>query len=229
MSRRKIKEIQRAARELLSAISGWEMWIATTGRRIQALADYGHDAHLPPEAIQGMGDAVCLEKRARMALQALDGHGCLPTSLRARLDHLPTYPRGPIKAAKDKTFAAEAQQSLRALRGLGSDLQEWIEQFEYAPLSVIDPTERASGADLPRPVGDRVGRGAEGGAGSRQRQRKRGRPVDTDPKADKRIFDAWSSGSYKTYEELASVLRMNKSAVESAIDRHRKRLKRAGQ
>jgi hypothetical protein len=57
---------------------------------------------------------------------------------------------------------------------------------------------------------------------------KRGRPPDTDPKADKRIWDAWQSGQYKTYGDLARELRISDRAAETGIDRHRKRLERGG-
>jgi hypothetical protein len=52
---------------------------------------------------------------------------------------------------------------------------------------------------------------------------RRGRPSDTDPKADKQMFDAWQTGEYKTYEELARTLKMETRKVKLAIDRQRKR------
>jgi hypothetical protein len=58
--------------------------------------------------------------------------------------------------------------------------------------------------------------------------RKRGRPADTDQKGDKRVYDAWKSGRYKDYSELARELKMSKPDVERAIDRHRKRVERGG-
>jgi hypothetical protein len=64
--------------------------------------------------------------------------------------------------------------------------------------------------------------GAGQGEGERPK-RPRGRKHDTDPKADKRIFDAWQSGSHQTYAELAGTLGMREREVKLAIDRHRKR------
>lgn len=58
---------------------------------------------------------------------------------------------------------------------------------------------------------------------------KRGRPgrkPDTDPKEDKRIFEAWQSGQYKTYAELENELRLLKGEGKRACDRHRKRVQK---
>jgi hypothetical protein len=56
--------------------------------------------------------------------------------------------------------------------------------------------------------------------------RRRGRPTDTDPEADKRIWEGWRTMSYKTYEELGRTLGMTGRQVRVAIDRHRQRIKR---
>jgi hypothetical protein len=65
----------------------------------------------------------------------------------------------------------------------------------------------------------------KGSAGSTKR-RKRGRPADTDTKADKRIYEAWKSQRHKTYADLALALGITTRTVKEAIDRHRQRLKR---
>lgn len=52
---------------------------------------------------------------------------------------------------------------------------------------------------------------------------KRGPKVQTDLKADKKIFDAWNTKKYATYQELADELRKPKFDVKKAIDRQRKR------
>ncbi|SRR6266478_3301490 len=54
-----------------------------------------------------------------------------------------------------------------------------------------------------------------------------GRPPDTDAKEDKRIYDAWNTGQYKRIADLAQALGLPEKEVAKAIDRHRKRLKRA--
>jgi hypothetical protein len=57
------------------------------------------------------------------------------------------------------------------------------------------------------------------------RKSNRGRKPDTDAKADRRIAEAWDSGHYPTYEDLANELGMDKRDIERALDRHRKRSK----
>jgi hypothetical protein len=60
---------------------------------------------------------------------------------------------------------------------------------------------------------------AEGDKG----RRRRGRNPDTDPKADKRVADAWGTRAYRTHEECGRALGMTKKQVKDALDRHRKR------
>ncbi|HBI43531.1 MAG TPA: hypothetical protein DDY78_11855 [Planctomycetales bacterium] len=69
----------------------------------------------------------------------------------------------------------------------------------------------------------------EGGAeqDEKQTRRTRGRPADTDLKADAQIFSAWGSRRYKTYGECARALGLDKREVKAAVDRHRKRIERA--
>jgi len=55
---------------------------------------------------------------------------------------------------------------------------------------------------------------------------KRGRPSDTNKKEDKNIFQAWETGQYENYEQLANEFHKTKYEIERIIDRHRKRLKR---
>ncbi|MDG3006083.1 hypothetical protein [Paludisphaera mucosa] len=52
---------------------------------------------------------------------------------------------------------------------------------------------------------------------------RRGRPADTDPNMDKRIFDAWRTGRYSTYGGLAVDFDITVNDVRKAIDRRRKR------
>jgi hypothetical protein len=60
-----------------------------------------------------------------------------------------------------------------------------------------------------------------------ERAGKRGRPTDTDPKADKKISDAWRTDQYKTYADLAGTMRIPTQEVKHAIDRNRKREERS--
>jgi hypothetical protein len=66
------------------------------------------------------------------------------------------------------------------------------------------------------------------GAGRGKKPRKRSRPVDTDARADKRVYEAWKSRRYKNYSDLARELKMSERDVKMAIDRHRKRVERGG-
>ncbi len=52
---------------------------------------------------------------------------------------------------------------------------------------------------------------------------RRGRPADTDPRADNRIAEAWQSGRHATHDGLAAALGTTKTAIRQALDRHRKR------
>jgi hypothetical protein len=64
----------------------------------------------------------------------------------------------------------------------------------------------------------------QGGAGQgegKRPPRRRGRKPDTNPKEDQRVADAWASGQYKTYEELANALGRKERDVKLALDRVR--------
>jgi hypothetical protein len=54
-------------------------------------------------------------------------------------------------------------------------------------------------------------------------KRSRGRPGDTNPKADQQIWDSWRTGAYKKYADLARGLGRSAEEVAWAIDRHRHR------
>jgi len=56
-----------------------------------------------------------------------------------------------------------------------------------------------------------------------RRRRRGGRPRDTDAKQDKRIADAWQTGRFAGYDDLARELGKTKRDVRMALDRHRKR------
>jgi hypothetical protein len=54
-------------------------------------------------------------------------------------------------------------------------------------------------------------------------KRRRGRPGDTDARADQKIWDAWRTGEHKDYADLARLLGKSAREVARAIDRHRHR------
>jgi hypothetical protein len=58
-----------------------------------------------------------------------------------------------------------------------------------------------------------------------KRSQRRGRKPDPsiDPKADKRIADAWTTGAYRKYADLARELGIEQREVSLAIERHRHR------
>lgn len=60
-------------------------------------------------------------------------------------------------------------------------------------------------------------------------KRRRGRPRDTDPKADQKICDAWKTGEHKTYADLARLLGTTEAEVARAVDRQRRRRESLGQ
>jgi hypothetical protein len=80
------------------------------------------------------------------------------------------------------------------------------------------------GADESKGAGNQRGTGK--GTKPKGKLKRRGRPADTDAKGDKRIFEAWNTGQYKGYADLARELGKTEKEVSLAIDRHRKRLER---
>jgi hypothetical protein len=71
-----------------------------------------------------------------------------------------------------------------------------------------------------------LAREREGTKSTKSDKRPRGRPADSDPRADKRIVDAWKSGQYRKHKDLAMALGMRATEVTQALDRHRKRAER---
>lgn len=62
-----------------------------------------------------------------------------------------------------------------------------------------------------------------GNARTASRGKRRGRKPDTDPKADRQVAEAWSTGRYSTYAELDRERRAPSGDSKRAIDRHRHR------
>jgi hypothetical protein len=114
--------------------------------------------------------------------------------------------------------------------GLRLLLHELSDQEHAEVESVVEEIEKRWNWSVSRgssPDDDKAVHEQAKGVGQRRRKR-RGRPQDTDPKADKRIFEAWHSGHYTTYDELACELHKTKREVQLAVERHRKRIERAG-
>ena len=67
------------------------------------------------------------------------------------------------------------------------------------------------------------GKSDKGKRGKGKKGRGRLKPTAASIKADKEISDAWKTGRYKTYAELANEKGITKREVGLAIGRHRKR------
>jgi hypothetical protein len=67
------------------------------------------------------------------------------------------------------------------------------------------------------------------GLTGQSRQRKRGRPVDTDVDADRRLAEAWDSKKFRTHAELAKEKGISRKEVLDALERHRSRRRRGKQ
>jgi hypothetical protein len=97
---------------------------------------------------------------------------------------------------------SEAVEPLQRVIDLAAN---WCRQQSPPPLA------------LPDQGGTRQGEG-------KKQKRGRGRKPDTDPKADKRVWDAWESGEHEDLTALGNAFHMTKLEVRRALDRHRKRL-----
>lgn len=58
-------------------------------------------------------------------------------------------------------------------------------------------------------------------------KRKRGRPSDSNPIQDRRLFEAWATAEYKTYTDLARAFKISERNARLGIGRHKKRISRA--
>jgi hypothetical protein len=116
---------------------------------------------------------------------------------------------------------------LRYFEELGILTPEWPMNRSSMPplaLGVIPAYWRIEGRAVS--LDRELKRGPEESKRPKEGKRRRGRHVDTDPAADKRIFDAWQSGEHKEYADLGRSLGMSSSYIAKAIDRHRHRLAR---
>jgi hypothetical protein len=94
--------------------------------------------------------------------------------------------------------------------------------FLAAGLELPDELEDLRPAKEPTP--DLTPATRSTGAKAQPTKRKSGpKGPRTDPLEDKRIFDAWKTGRYKDYKDLARELHLERRDVKLAIDRHEKR------
>jgi len=208
-------EVRQAALELRSVIYGWETWVLTAGRAIEALPDYGTGFDTPQAAISGMGEAIALKSRATVAVKALHGHECLPPSLRDQplndaLSAFPSYPEGPISSERDKSFVEAVRQTMPLLRDIAGELTRFLNQLEFAPLSAI----RSRATDPP-----------EGKPREKEAKRRRGRPKGSNTaKRDLRLYRDWKAANAATGITKAEFLQERglPESELSAIERGRK-------
>ena len=98
------------------------------------------------------------------------------------------------------------------------------------------PPEANANQESATPTGDQAEQ-AEGAskddgepvvATVKRKRTRRGRPRHYDPKLDKRLSDAWSSGQYQSYKDMRRPFGMNVKDIANAIKRHRMRQSRKG-
>lgn len=77
--------------------------------------------------------------------------------------------------------------------------------------AVVTMSERTDGPD------------GDGKTKTKKKVKRGGRKQETDPKQDRRIAEAWQTGRYARYEDLAKEEKTTKREVKLAIDRHRHR------
>jgi hypothetical protein len=94
-----------------------------------------------------------------------------------------------------------------------------------SPPPLIIPRKPRVDPALPRGA---PGVPAEAGSAPKRPKRPGGRPSDTDPKEDRRVAEAWRTGQYATYEQLANAIGKERRDVKLAIDRDRKRTGKRG-
>ena len=155
-----------------------------------------------------------------------------------------------LKAAEPQTLNELAEWCARcltetdAIAGCGSTSEIASRLFEHvrrlrredARLRLVLPIESKlpqaanSGEleDLLTVLLDKIPKGAPGTASPEESgKQNRGRPTGTtknDPKKDKRLFEAWKTGAYKSKADVDTELGIPLGSTVSAVDRHRQKL-----
>ena len=136
--------------------------------------------------------------------------GILDSLPRLKLPPAP-QPETPFESLIDVPLRQIAQAREHVLRYLSKCVEACNDR--KPPISIPDHVTGTSGE------GEGVGGSGTVPGGpqpAKQAKPKRGRRVDTDIDADKRVADAWQTGRYKTYEDLGRKLKMTKHQVKSA-------------
>lgn len=108
---------------------------------------------------------------------------------------------------------------LQRLQELSNEVRSFLARLELNPYEALRQTTPAT----PNASPERNSTQAGCKAAKPTSQSRGGRPSDTDADEDRRIAEAWHSGSYRTYEDLDKKLDKPKGSVKRAIDRHRHR------
>jgi hypothetical protein len=110
-----------------------------------------------------------------------------------------------------------------AARRTGKTLRDVLSLAIVPGLELLECCATSNTGSTPPAATPKQGEG--NGATKPAVKAKRGRRADTDPKADKKVADAWATGHYRTYEDLGRKLKTTKHQVKTALDRHRHRVK----
>jgi hypothetical protein len=227
----KIQEVHRAAATLCRVSTGWQIWLATWGPRIEALPENDPaNGVIPAELAAGMTYPMRAAQATRLAIETLYGHGCLPPSLRKMtpedaLRLFPRYPQGAISPGKDRPFVATVRQSIPAIDALRAELSVLHDQISFAPLAILETAKSLTG-EVEYET-DRGG-GRVGPAGKAAPKKRPGRRPDPtiDPKRDRRLCEGWQSAKRQgmTREAFA---REHGITVQDLIDaQHREKYRR---
>lgn len=166
------------------------------------------------------------EPSARFSRLAAKAGSALPPQVRTSLD---LEPASPVDAWLLFMWSRKSPAEKEEVLTTGNN--EWRIIWDQPFLDAADAIQTG---------GLLLDHGGEGLAQDDEHQatrpkKRRGRPRDPEPerKRDKRWWDAWETGEYKTYADLASAIsrpdsKVTERQVASALMRHRQRLKRAG-
>jgi hypothetical protein len=134
-----------------------------------------------------------------------------------------------IRDAQGGVLTEEQSLEYKALR---NDLQQRVDATEQLDKGAMPPPNPASATSSdfflpdsePQKDHDADGEVANvGGQGTNAGSRRRPRSNLAD---DRQIANAWKTGRYKTYADLASTIGRTKNQVKLAVDRYRKRTSR---
>jgi hypothetical protein len=201
----------------------WRRETQTLLQRDDVLTDAQHRRQIREvmQRVDWLDDLTCRQRVGELLLQA---------DWQSEHQHMLRYIGETLRSGTWQQDPEYRQQTREPLRQEGwnhllAELLEFTQLLETAPSTGFISPAPATG-ERKRPKGNRPEKAAGISSGEGKKRRKRGRPVDTDTKADQRIYNAWQSSQYRTFEELARNLGKDGKEIKEAVDRHRKRLER---